>query len=307
MLRVAKLSALYILRKKTPTAELGDSKRTVAATLEDGRILSMVSKWISIYVWLPRREDFRRERAQGVHTRWESYISLENRKANSDLVKRLWRRQPSSGRAVSGKVRSSWSRMETNWSSWGSKAHHIFCKIRWRLCDGMGSPLFTDGATEDGGDRMSSEVYFLLRFSQMEQRLIGRCFTVQREKEPTHTTKATQEFLRQGGGQFCSQSSDLIATKHAFHWPKTKLILVSTADVLIRGMIFLKKIFFHFVAVQFVPQGKRLILWSLLNYFSFHQKKYRKAQLDNYLVRPCDTDKVIQEQSVRDSLCSYNS
>lgn len=173
------------------------------------------------------------ERTQGVHTRWESYISLKNRKANSDLVKRLWRRQPISGRAVSGKVRSSWSRMETNWTSWGSKAHHIFCKIRWRLCDGMGthgcrgtgSLLFTDGAIEDGGDRMSSEVYFLLRFSQMEQRLIGRCLTVQRENESTHTTKATQEFLRQGGGQFCSQSSDLRPTKNAFHWLKTKLIL----------------------------------------------------------------------------------
>lgn len=44
MFRVAKLPAWYILRKKEHTVELGNSKRTIAAAGEDGRIFSTVKE-----------------------------------------------------------------------------------------------------------------------------------------------------------------------------------------------------------------------------------------------------------------------
>lgn len=54
---------------------------------------------------------------------------------------------------------------------------------------------------------MSSEVYRDLLSAQIqpnEAKLIGWCFTVHRDNDPTHTTKATQEFLKQRGEIFCS-------------------------------------------------------------------------------------------------------
>ncbi len=94
---------------------------------------------------------------------------------------------------------------------------------------GTGSLVFIDDVTADKSRMMNSEVFRAILSAHIQpnaSQLIGRRFTVQMDKDPKHTAKATKEFLKGKKWtvmQWPSQSPDLNPIKHAFHLLKTKL------------------------------------------------------------------------------------
>ena len=117
------------------------------------------------------------------------------------------------------------------YGSW-SQAQHIICKTWWRLCDGIGMHgvlVFIDDMTEDGSNRINSDVYRNILSAHIQPnsaKLIGRRFTVQMANDPKHSAKATQVFFKAKKWnilQWSCQSPDLNPIEHAFHLLKMRL------------------------------------------------------------------------------------
>lgn len=71
---------------------------------------------------------------------------------------------------------------------------------------GTGSLVFFD-VRKDGSSQLNSEVYRDMLSAQIQPnaaKLIGWHFTVQKDSDPKHTAKATQEFLKQRSGILCN-------------------------------------------------------------------------------------------------------
>ncbi len=59
--------------------------------------------------------------------------------------------------------------------------------------------LFSDDVTEERSSRKNSEVYRDISSAQIQSngaKLIGRHFIEQKDNDPKHTAKATQEFIK---------------------------------------------------------------------------------------------------------------
>lgn len=75
---------------------------------------------------------------------------------------------------------------------------------------------------------MNSEMYSTILIAQIPSnaaKLIGMCFEVQRDNDPKHIMKATQELLKAkklNVLKWSSQSSDLNPTEHASRFLKSK-------------------------------------------------------------------------------------
>lgn len=74
--------------------------------------------------------------------------------------------------------------------------------ILWRgrvLASGTGSLLFIDHVTADKSSRLNSVVYRAVLSAQIQLKAskpIRRCFRVQMDDDPKHTSKATQLFFQ---------------------------------------------------------------------------------------------------------------
>ncbi|KAG2464610.1 TCB1 transposase, partial [Polypterus senegalus] len=234
ILRVAKSTVWYILRKKASTDELSNAKRPGrpwnTTVVDDRRIISMVKRnpfttanqvnntlqWVGVSIsksTIKRRLHERKYR--GCTARCKPLISLKNRKARLDFAKEHLKKPAQFWKNIlrtdetkinlkqnDGKKKV-WRRRGTAHypkHTTSSVKHAKASVMAWAcMAAGTGTLGFIDDVTQDRRSRMNSEVFRDILSAQIQLnavKLIGWCFMTQMDNDPKHTAKATQEFIK---------------------------------------------------------------------------------------------------------------
>ncbi|KAG2468420.1 TCB1 transposase, partial [Polypterus senegalus] len=265
ILQVAKSTVWYILRKKTSTGELSNAKRPgcprKAIVVDDRKITSKVKRnpfttanqenntvqgvGVSIFKSTIKRR-LHESKYRGCTAWCKPLISLKNRKARLDFAKEhlkkpaqfwkniLWTDETKINLYQNDGKKKVWRRRGTApypKHTTSSLIHGGGSVMAWACmaASGTGTLVVIDDVTQDRSSRMNSEVFRDILSAQIQLnvvKLIGWCFMIQMDNDPTHIAKATQEFIKAKKWKILewpSQSPDLNTIDHAFHLLKTKL------------------------------------------------------------------------------------
>ncbi|KAG2457546.1 TCB1 transposase, partial [Polypterus senegalus] len=236
ILRVAKSTVWYILRKKANTGELSNAKRPgcprKTTAVGDRRIISMVKRnpfttanqvnntlqglvGVSISKSTIKRR-LHESKYRGCTARCKPLINLKNRKARLDFAKEhlkkpaqfwkniLWTDETKINLYQNDGKKKVWRRHGTAHypkHTTSSVKHSGGSVMAWACmaASGTGTLVFIDDVTQDRSSRMNSEVFRDILSAQIRLnvvKLIGRRFMIQMDNNPKHTAKATQEFIK---------------------------------------------------------------------------------------------------------------
>uniref|UniRef100_A0A8C4S635 Transposase Tc1-like domain-containing protein n=1 Tax=Erpetoichthys calabaricus TaxID=27687 RepID=A0A8C4S635_ERPCA len=257
ILRVAKSTVWYILRKKASTGELSNTKRPgrprKTTVVDDSRIISMVKRnpfttanqvnntlkrvGVSISKSTIKRR-LHESKYRGCTARCKPLIS-KNRKARLDFAKEhlkkpaqfwkniLWTDETKINLYQNDGKKKVWRRRGTAHypkHTTSSVKHSGGSVMAWvcMAASGTGTLVFIDDVTQDRSSRMNSEVFRDILSAQIQLnavKLIGRRFMIQMDNDPKHTAKATQDFIKAKSGNFLNgQVSHLILTQLSMHF-----------------------------------------------------------------------------------------
>ncbi|KAG2467436.1 TCB1 transposase, partial [Polypterus senegalus] len=231
ILRVAKSTVWYILRKKASTGELSNAKRPghlrKTTVVDDRRIISMVKRnpftttnqvkntlqGVGVSISKSTIKGTLLERKyRGCTARCKPLISLKNRKARLDFAKEhlkkpaqfrkniLWTDETKINLYQNDGMKKVWRRGGTAHypkHTTSSVKHGGGSVMAWvcMAASGTGTLVFIDNATQDRSSRMNSEVFRDILSAQIQLnavKLIGRHFMIQMDNDP----KQSQEFIK---------------------------------------------------------------------------------------------------------------
>ncbi|KAG2458785.1 TCB1 transposase, partial [Polypterus senegalus] len=235
ILRVAKFTVWYILRKKASTGELSNTKRPgcprKTTVVDDHRIISMGKRnpfttanqvnntpqgvGVSISKSTIKRRLYV-SKYRGCTARCKPLISLKNRKARLDFAKEhltkpaqfwkniLWTDETKINLYQNDGKKKVWRRHGPPHypkHTTSSVKHSGGSVMDWvcMAASGTGTLVFIDDVTQDRSSQMNSEVFRDILSAQIQLnavKLIGWCFMIQMDNDPKHTAKATQEFIK---------------------------------------------------------------------------------------------------------------
>ncbi|KAG2464485.1 TCB1 transposase, partial [Polypterus senegalus] len=235
ILRVAKSTVWYILRKKASTGKLSNARRPgrqrKTTVVDDCRIISMVKRnpfttanqvnntlqGVGILISKSTiKKRLHESKYRGCTARCKPLISLKNRKARLDFAKEhlekpaqfwkniLWTDETKINLYQNDGKKKVWRRRGTVHypKHTTSSVKHGEGRVMVWVCmaaSGTGTLVFIDDMTQDRSSRVNSEVFRDILSAQIQLnavKLIGRCFMIQMDNDPKNTAKATQEFIK---------------------------------------------------------------------------------------------------------------
>ncbi|KAG2467586.1 TCB1 transposase, partial [Polypterus senegalus] len=234
ILRVAKSTVWYILRKKASTGELSNAKRPgrprKTTVVDDRRIISMVKRnpfttanqvnnTLQVVGTSISKSTIKRRlhesKYRGCTAGCKPLISLKHRKARLDIAKEhlkkpaqfwkniLWTDETKINLYQNDCKKKVWRRRGTPHypkHTTSSVKHDGGSVMAWCMAaSGTGTLVFIDDVKQDRRSRMNSEVFRDILSAQIQLnavKLIGWCFMIQMDNDPKHIAKATQEFIK---------------------------------------------------------------------------------------------------------------